>query len=124
MAGGAPALRERRACALLRHGHHDAAHGSGAVRVIRNRLVFDLGLDVRDDVLLVSYDAFAGEPESRCAGYRAFLDFPFSPQLCSHVTRRDTHGHEPLDIDPRALALARDLEGRLTRLRELQVGAS
>lgn len=92
--------------------------------VIRNRLVFDLGLDVRDDVLLVSYDAFAGEPESEMRRICAFLDFPFSPQLCSHVTRRDTHGHEPLDIDPRVLALARDLEGRLTRLRELQVGAS
>lgn len=92
--------------------------------VVRNQLVFDLGLDARDDVLLVSYDAFAADPVSEMSRITTFLDFPFSPALCSHVTRRSTHGHAPLDIDARVLTLAHDLEERLTRLRELQVWAS
>ncbi|MEO7269239.1 MAG: sulfotransferase domain-containing protein [Knoellia sp.] len=92
--------------------------------VVRNQLVFDLGLDARDDVLLVSYDAFAADPESEMRWICTFLDFPFSPELCSHVTRRSTHGHGPLDIDPRVLTLAKDLDARLARLRERQVGAS
>lgn len=92
--------------------------------VVRNQLVFDLGLDARDDVLLVSYDTFAAEPETEMRRICSFLDFPFSPQLCAHVTPRSTHGHQPLDIDPRVLTLADGLQVRLTRLRELQVGAS
>ncbi|MFC7486360.1 sulfotransferase domain-containing protein [Knoellia sp. CPCC 206453] len=92
--------------------------------VVRNQLVFDLGLDARDDVLLVSYDAFAADPESEMRRICTFLDFPFRPELCAHVTRRSTHGHKPLDIDPRVLALAHGLEKRLTRLREQQGMAS
>jgi len=92
--------------------------------VVRNQLIFDLGLDARDDLLLVSYDAFAAEPETEMRRICTFLDFPFDPDLCSHVTRRSTHGHAPLDIDPRVLTLARILEERLARLRERQVGAA
>ncbi|MGL5865007.1 MAG: hypothetical protein ACRCYX_03925 [Dermatophilaceae bacterium] len=88
--------------------------------VVRNQLVFDLGLDQRSDVLVVSYDRFAAEPAATMRHLCGFLDFPFDPALCAHITRRTTHGNAPLDIDPRALELARDLDARLARLREDQ----
>ncbi|MGL4744651.1 MAG: hypothetical protein ACRCXL_09745 [Dermatophilaceae bacterium] len=89
--------------------------------VVRNHLVFDLGLDQRPDVRVVSYDHFAAEPAATMRQICEFLEFPFDPALCAHVTPRATHGDTPLDIDPRALAAARDLDTRLTSLRERQV---
>lgn len=92
--------------------------------VVRNGLFFELGLDERDDVLLVSYDAFAREPEAEMRRICAFLDFPFSHRLSEHVSPRTTHGDATLDIDPRVLGLARDLQARLDRHREQQGGAA
>lgn len=91
--------------------------------VIRNQLVFDLELHERDDVLVVSYDSFAASPQGQMRRICAFLDFPDRTELSSHVTNRSTHGHEELDIDPRALALARDLEARLATLHHRSAGA-
>ncbi|MGL5815920.1 MAG: sulfotransferase domain-containing protein [Phycicoccus sp.] len=88
--------------------------------VVRNQLVFDLGLDRRHDVLVVSYDRFAAEPAGTMRHVCRFLDFPFDPALCAHVTRRTTHGDAPLDIDPRVLELAHGLDARLAQLRDDQ----
>ena len=41
--------------------------------VVRNQLYFDLGLDRRDDVLLVSYDDFVAEPEVQMRRLCAFI---------------------------------------------------
>jgi len=85
--------------------------------VVRNGLVFDLGLDRRDDVHLVSYDAFAADPEPVMREICAVIGFPYRDELCAHVERRQSHGSAPLDIDPRVRELAADLTDRLDQAR-------
>lgn len=85
--------------------------------VIRNRLFFDLGLDRRSTVRLVSYDAFARDPESQMRGICDFMGIGYRPEFSAHVSPRQTHGSAALDIDPAVLALADDLFERLEACR-------
>ncbi len=85
--------------------------------VLRNSLYFDLGLDRRDDVRLVSYDAFAADPEDVMRGLCDFLGFRYRPELCAHVERRQSHGAAPLEVDERVRSLASDLADRLEQAR-------
>jgi hypothetical protein len=85
--------------------------------VVRNSLVFDLGLDRRGDVHLVSYDAFAAEPETVMREVCDVIGFPYRDELCAHVERRQSHGSAPLDIDPSVRELAADLVNRLDQAR-------
>jgi len=80
---------------------------------VRNQLYFDLGLDRRDDVLLVSYDDFVAEPEAQMRRLCAFTGLAFRPALCEHVVPRESHGTDPLEVDPRVAALAGELHERL-----------
>ena len=61
------------------------ADGSALFWLTRNSLVFELGLDQRDDVMLVSYDSFVESPEPAMRRICDFLDFPFRPELVRHV---------------------------------------
>ncbi len=88
--------------------------------VVRNGLVFDLGLDRRDDIHLVSYDAFAADPEPVMRAICEAIGFPYRPELCAHVEHRQSHGSAPLDIDPRARELAAGLLARLDNARAIQ----
>src|SRR6476469_6916604 len=81
--------------------------------VVRNQLYFDLGLDRRDDVLLVSYDDFVAEPGLQMRRLCAFTGLLYRPALCEHVVPRESHGTDPLEVDPRVAALAGELLGRL-----------
>lgn len=81
--------------------------------VVRNQLWFDLGLDRRPDVLLVSYDRFVADPHGQMRRLCAFLDLPYRPVLCDHVTPRTSHGSAELPIDPDVRRLARGLMARL-----------
>lgn len=83
--------------------------------VVRNQLYFDLALDARDDVALVSYDAFVADPEGQMRRLCAFIGLPFRPALCAHVVPRTSHRGHPLEVDPRAQQLAQDLLVRLDR---------
>jgi len=85
--------------------------------LVRNSLVFELGLDRRHDVTVVSYDAMVADPERRMQDLCRFLGVDYSPALVAHIERRPprTDGRR-LDIDPLVRERCRDLEDRLERL--------
>jgi hypothetical protein len=108
------------AVALVRSFDVDAmsTHTAAALFwVVRNSLFFDLGLDRRDDVRLVSYDAFVADPTEEMRAVCDAIGFPFRPELCAHVVRRETHGERSLGLDARVLELAGDLANRLEQAR-------
>jgi hypothetical protein len=76
------------------------ASGAAMMWLIRNRLYFDLGLDQRPDVYLVSYNAFLEAPDATMQRLCAFLDFPWREDLTRHVSGRPATYFQPLDIDP------------------------
>jgi hypothetical protein len=80
---------------------------------VRNRLYFELGLDRRSDVLLVSYDAMLGDPAAEARRICTFLEFPYHSRLIAHVAPRAPATPGPLDIDPRVRARCEELAARL-----------
>lgn len=88
--------------------------------VVRNGLYFDLGFSARDDVALVSYDAFARDPEAEMRRLCAFVGVTYRPELDEHVDRRVSHGSGRLDIDPRVRELADAMGARLDAARLAQ----
>ncbi|HEY7717538.1 MAG TPA: sulfotransferase [Pedococcus sp.] len=83
--------------------------------VVRNQLYFDLGLDRRDDVLPVGYDAFVADPAGQMRRLCAFIGLPYRSSLHEHVVPRESHGSDALPVDARAASLAEELHGRLLR---------
>lgn len=80
---------------------------------VRNTLFFDLGLDRRDDVLLLCYDDLVRDPQAVMRRLCHFLDFPYRSELCAHIDARASHGRRPLTIDPAVDALADEVTARL-----------
>jgi len=91
------------------------ADGAALFWLIRNRLVFELGLHERDDVLLVSYDRFVASPEPPMRRICSFLDFPFDPSLVAHVGPRRPAPAEASGISEPILELCDELNDRLDR---------
>ena len=87
---------------------------------VRNDLFFELGLDQRDDVLLVSYDAFAAHPSTEMQRLCRSVGVSYRPELDEHVDRRVSHGTQPLEIDPRVRRLATEVHQRLEATRAVQ----
>jgi hypothetical protein len=81
--------------------------------ITRNRLYFDLGLDSRPDVTLVSYDRFVADPHAQMRRLCGFIDLSYRPALCAHVVSRTSHGSAVLPIDPEVRRLAEELLVRL-----------
>jgi hypothetical protein len=80
---------------------------------VRNSLYFDLGLDRREDVLLVSYDELVADPEGSMRRLCEFISFPYRSELSEHVERRTTHQRRPLAIDPEVRSLCDAMTARL-----------
>jgi hypothetical protein len=91
----------------------NAASAAALFWYVRNRLYFELGLDRRSDVLLVSYDAMLADPVAEARRICAFLQFPYHPRLIAHVAPRAPAMPGPLDIDPRIRARCEELAARL-----------
>ncbi|HEU5266251.1 MAG TPA: sulfotransferase [Jatrophihabitans sp.] len=87
--------------------------GAALMWLIRNRLFFELHLDRRPDVHLVSYQAFLVDPTATMQTLCGFLGLPYTPQLVSHVAARPPTHLRPLDIDPRIRAACEELAARL-----------
>lgn len=79
---------------------------------VRNRLVFELGLDRRPDVLLVSYDAVVARPEPELRRLCAFLGVPWSERLAAGIAARPRPA-DRLDIDPAIRARCDELAAAL-----------
>jgi hypothetical protein len=87
---------------------------------LRNGLYFDLGLNERDDVILMSYDALVADPEGAMGPLCKFLAFPFREDLVRHVEPREAPLRRPLVIDPLISRLCEDLHRRLDEEMEAQ----
>jgi hypothetical protein len=85
---------------------------------VRNSLYFELGLDRRDDVLLVSYGAMVADSRSEMERICAFLDLPYRPELDAHVDARASSGRPPLQIDPEVRRRCDELTARLELVRQ------
>lgn len=102
--------------ALLRGLDLDAATpetASALLWYLRNSLYFEMGLHLRKDVLLVSYDDLVerpGELFSRCA---AFAGVECRPELWRHMSPRSPARRSQEPIDGRVRALCVELSDRL-----------
>lgn len=81
----------------------------------RNSLYFDLALDQRPDVALLSYDSFVNDPEGQMRRICDFLDLAYRPELIAHVDDRSGRGPAGLEMDARVRALCDELTARLGR---------
>jgi hypothetical protein len=81
--------------------------------LVRNRLFFDLGLDRRDDVHLVSYDGMIREPETTMRALCEFLDLPYDPRLVAHVDHRSRGARPQLNLHSDVRAACVKLQERL-----------
>ena len=81
--------------------------------LIRNSLYFELGLEQRSDVLLVSYEHLVDDPEAAMRRVCAFLELEYRPEFTQHIDARAAHGRPPLVLDPEIRRLCDDLEARL-----------
>jgi hypothetical protein len=92
---------------------------------IRNGLYFEIGLDRRDDVLLVSYPDMLAAPVVAMQAVCRFLGLVYRPALIEHISPRGPGNARPLDIDPRVRALCNHLQDRLDEaLRRQRDGAA
>jgi Sulfotransferase domain len=92
------------------------ASASALFWYVRNRLLFDLGLTDRPDLVVVSYRDLVGNPREAIEPVLNLLDLRYSDELISHIDARETTSSvraTPLDIDPRIRAVCADLEDQL-----------
>ena len=89
---------------------------------LRNSLFFYLGLDQRNDVLLVPYDKVVMRPEKHFRFICDFLGLPYRPVLIEEVTPRSTP-HPTLALDEAVEAACNTLTDRLLRHYERQFEA-
>lgn len=80
---------------------------------LRNSLYFDLGLDVRRDVLLCSYDRMVSDPHNESIVICRFLGLPERSDMLRHSDLRSPRESATLAIDPTVGELCRNLAIRL-----------
>jgi hypothetical protein len=86
---------------------------------VRNRLFFEMDLHQRDDVRLVSYDAFTRDPETTMRSLCDFLGFTYSDELIAHVEQRSSSGKE-LQLDPAIRRRCQELQRSLEEVASTQ----
>ncbi len=91
---------------------------------VRNRLYFELGLDGRPDVLLVSYDALVADPAAEMGRVCGFLGFPYHPRLVAGITPRPPATPGLARLHPEVAACCAELTGRLEAARRSQTAAT
>jgi len=91
----------------------DPASGSALFWFVRNSLFFELKLNERPDVLLVSYDSFVLDPDGNMRAVCEHIGFPWSPHLTAHVAPRAPGNPKPLVLKPEIRRLCNELQDRL-----------
>jgi hypothetical protein len=99
------------------YGAMSPASAAALFWYVRNVLVFELGLDQRPDVAVVSYDALLADPEEEMASLCRFLGFGWRPSLTAHIERRSAPGPGRLEIDRRVRERCEALAERLDAVR-------
>jgi hypothetical protein len=87
---------------------------------VRNRLYFELGLEGRPDVLLVSYDAMVADPAAEMRRICGFLDFPYHPRLVAGITARPPASTPAVALQPQIAACCAELAAELEAARREQ----
>jgi hypothetical protein len=81
--------------------------------LVRNSLFFDLGLDRRADVLLISYERVLADPERSMRTLCEFLSLPFERRMARDIAPRPAPRVPSFEIDARLRAQCAELEARL-----------
>jgi hypothetical protein len=68
---------------------------------VRNRMLLELGLPNRSDVLVSSYEALVADPEQATRALAGFLGLPWTPQMTADIEVRQPSGGERPSIDER-----------------------
>ncbi|MEV6494128.1 sulfotransferase [Actinoplanes sp. NPDC051633] len=89
----------------------DPHTGAALFWCLRNELYFDLGLDQRDDVLLVSYGRMVADPAAVAEQVCRFMGLPYRPSFAASVSAGPPRPRLP--IDPRVRELCDALTARL-----------
>jgi hypothetical protein len=87
--------------------------GALAFWAVRNGLWFTLGLDAREDCLLVDYDAVVADPLPAAERLCGFVGLPPRSDLLAHVVPRSTHHDDHPEVDPAVLDLVESTWSRL-----------
>jgi Sulfotransferase domain len=98
----------------------DAVSAAALFWYVRNRLYFELGLDRRPDVLLVSYDAMVADPAAEMGRICGFLEFPYHPRLVAGITARPPALTPAVDLQPEIAARCAELAAMLEAARQIQ----
>ena len=81
---------------------------------VRNRLYFEAGLDRRDDVAVLSYQAVLADPTTSFAQLCDVLGTRSRPSLVAHIDARRPRTRDPLPIDPAIRGRCDELYARLS----------
>ena len=91
----------------------DPADGAAMLWLVLNRQLFERELDVREDVLPVSYDTVVRAPEATVRVICRFLGVAWDPGLAAHIDRRSLRPREPLRLHPAIRERCEALAARL-----------
>ncbi len=80
---------------------------------LRNSLFFNLGLESRPDVALLSYERVLSEPEHHIRLLCDFAGVRFNSRMVGGIAPRPPATQEPLEIDPQIQSLCTSLYERL-----------
>jgi hypothetical protein len=86
---------------------------SAVIWYVRNSLYFELGLDRRNDCLLVSYDRLLDDPDREIRRICGFIGSEFQPAMAAGIGRRSPNTRGELALDPAVRQRCSDLERRL-----------
>jgi hypothetical protein len=81
---------------------------------VRNRMLLELGLPNRSDVLVSSYEALVADPEQATRALAGFLGLPWTPQMTADIEVRQPSGGERPSIDERIRRHCDELTDQLT----------
>ena len=112
----------RKLIEALDPAHLSQETAAAVIWYIRNSLYFELGLDSRNDCLLVSYDRMLDDAELEVRRICGFLDTEFDPAMIEGIARRGASAPEELAIDAAVRKLCSDLEVRLEETRLVPAG--
>ncbi len=109
--GGRLSQETRRLVASFDYDRMDPHTAAALFWYVRNDLFFRLGLDRRDDVLLVAYADVVADPVAAARRLCAFLGLPYRPEFVADVAGAPPR--EPLPIDAGVRALCDEMTARL-----------
>jgi hypothetical protein len=116
-------LQRWQACGLSRHSielirrvdwdRASPADGAALLWYVRNRLLFELDLAERPDVLPVSYDTLVRQPAAHTRLVAAFLGAAWQPSMAAAIDGRAVTPRPALPLDPLVRACCENLAHRL-----------